>query len=84
MPTTIIPGNDITRSEADKYGVNQIPSRERSFELEFRWLESVQSQAESARIPWIAQLARELRDKIPAFIKVLESEDLKNVADKAE
>lgn len=64
--------------------MNQIPSRERSFELEFRWLVDVEKQAKSARIPWIETLARELRDKIPAFIKVLESEDLKNLADKAE
>lgn len=61
--------------------MNQIPSRERSFELEYRWLESVEAQAKSARIPWIQKLAAELRDKIPAFIKVLESEDSEKLAD---
>lgn len=64
--------------------MNQIPSRERSFELEYRWLEDVEKQAKAARILWIQKLSAELRDKIPAFIKVLESEDSKNVADKSE
>ena len=64
--------------------MNGIPSRERQFEIEYRWLEDVEKQAKQARICWIQSLARELREKIPAFIKVLESEDSKNVADKAE
>jgi hypothetical protein len=64
--------------------VPEIPSRERSFELEYRWLSSVEAQAKAAHIDWIQKLATELREKIPAFIKVLENEDSLKVADKSE
>ncbi len=57
------------------------PSRQRIFDLEFRWLESAESQAKEARIAWIEQLAKELKAKIPAFVAALDLEDSKKTAD---
>lgn len=58
-------------------------SREREFELEFRYLLHVEAKATEARIEWLVKLARDLRTAIPKFVRMLKAEDSQRSSDTA-
>ncbi len=60
----------------------KVISRNQVFELEFRYLLAVELEAKKANVKWLSDLTRELREKIPPFVKQLESEESKQTTDK--
>lgn len=59
-------------------------SREREFELEFRWLASVQAKAREAHLEWLVKLAQDLQSEIPQYVQKLDAEDAAKSADTEE
>ena len=52
-------------------------SRLQTFQKEYNYLDAVQAEAKRAGVKWIEDLMKELKAKIPDFVKLLESEDQK-------
>lgn len=60
------------------------PSRQRVFDLEYRYLDAVHAEARVARVDWLAKLTAELQLAIPKFVATLDIEDSKSAPDRDE